>query len=97
MAEDDFSSLTSLELMRRLAFLLPDGSFEQVQLFGVIKGLSTVDFIGQFGKRKPWETGGEARARQVLRAILPKLSQELPGNALVAELLKRYGASGGKV
>jgi hypothetical protein len=97
MAENDVSSLSSLELMRRLAFLLPDGSPEQAQLFGVIKGLSTVGFFGRSGKGKPWETGGEARARKVLRAILPKLSRELPANSLIAELLKRYSAPDGKV
>jgi hypothetical protein len=96
MAEDDISSLSSLELVRRLAFLLPDGSSEQAQLFGVIKGLSTAGFFGQPGRSRRWETGGEARAQKVLRAILPKISLELPGNTLVAELLKRYSAPGGK-
>jgi hypothetical protein len=31
-----------------------------------------------------------------MRAILPKLSELLPGNPLVAELIKRYSASGAK-
>jgi len=90
MVESEISALTSLELMRRLVALLPDGSSEQVQLFGVIKGLSTVGFTGQFGAGKPWQKGAEGRARQVMRAILPTLSELLPGNPLVAELVKRY-------
>jgi len=96
MVESEISALSSLELMRRLVALLPDSSFEQVQLFRVIKGLSTVGFNGQFADGKPWQTGAEGRARQVLRAILPKLSELLPGNPLVAELVKRYIASGAK-
>ena len=36
MVESEISALTSVELMRRLVALLPDGSSEQVQLFGVI-------------------------------------------------------------
>ena len=96
MVENEVSGLSSLELMQRLAAMLPEGSFEQAQLFGVIKGLATVGFSGQFGKGKPWESGGEGRARQVLRAILPKLSKELRGNPLVIELVKRYGPSRAK-
>ena len=96
MVESEVSALSSVELMRRLVALLPGGSSEQVQLFGVIKGLSTVGFDGQFGDGKPWQAGAEGRARQVMRAILPKLSEQLPGNPLVAELAKRYLASGPK-
>ena len=96
MVESEISALSSLELMRRLVTLLPDGSSEQVQLFGVIKGLSTADFTGQFGEGKPWEKGAEGRARKVMRAILPKVSELLPGNTLVAELAKRYSGSGAK-
>jgi hypothetical protein len=96
MVESEISALPSLELMRRLVALLPDGSSEQVQLFGVIKGLSTADFTGQFGGGKPWEKGAEGQARKVMRAILPKLSELLPGNPLVAELAKRYSAPGAK-
>jgi hypothetical protein len=90
MVKDEVSGLTTLELMQRLAPLLPEGSFEQAQLLGVIKGLSTAGFSGQFGKGKAWEAGGEGRARQVLRAILPKLSQQLPDNPLVVEPAKRF-------
>lgn len=96
MVESEVSALSSVELMRRLVALLPGGSSEQVQLFGVIKGLSTVGFTGQFGDHKPWQAGAEGQARKVLRAILPKLSEQLPGNALVVELIKRYGASDAK-
>jgi hypothetical protein len=96
MVESEVSALSSVELMRRLVTLLPDGSSEQAQLFGVIKGLSTVGFTGQFSDGKPWQAGAEGRARQVMRAILPKLSELLPGNSLVAELVRRYMASGGK-
>ena len=96
MAESEVSALSSIELMRRLVALLPDSSSEQVQLFGVIKGLSTVGFTGQFADGKPWQAGAEGRARQVMRAILPKLSELLPENPLVAELARRYIPSGAK-
>jgi hypothetical protein len=96
MVEKEISSLTSLEIMRRLVTQLADNSSEQVQLLGVIKGLSTVGFLGQSAEGKRWETGAEGRARHVVRAMLPKLSQQLPGNPLVAELVKRYSASGTK-
>lgn len=95
MVASDVSAASSLELVRRLVAMLPDGSHEQAQLFGVIKGLSTAGFTDQFGGGKPWEAGGEGRARHVLLAILPKLAQQLPGNPLVAELLKRYSPTGG--
>lgn len=96
MVDEDLSTLGSLELMRRLITMLPEGSSEQAQLFGVIKGLSTAVYSDRFGKGKRWETGGEGRAKQVLRAILPKLSEQLPGNPLVEELAKRYAASSGR-
>ena len=97
MVESELSAISSVELMRRLVVLLPDGSSEQVQLFGVIKGLSTEGFFGKDGHAKRWEKGADGRALQVMRAILPKLSEQLPGNALVAELVKRYVASDAKV
>jgi hypothetical protein len=96
MVDEDLSTLGSLELMRRLVAMLPEGSSEQAQLFGVIKGLSTVGYSDRFGKGKRWETGAEGQAKQVLRAILPKLSEDLPGNPLLAELAKRYAGQPGK-
>lgn len=96
MVESELSTISSVELMRRLVVLLPDGSSEQVQLFGVIKGLSTEGFFGKDGHAKRWEKGADGRALQVMRAILPKLSELLPGNPVVAELVKRYTASGAK-
>jgi len=96
MVEEDLSALASLELMRRLVAKLPEGSFEQAQLFSVIKGLSTVSYFGQPDRGKRWDAGGEGRARQVLRAILPKLSEQMRGDPLVVELTKRYATSPGK-
>jgi hypothetical protein len=96
MVEREVSSLASVEIMRRLVARLPDNSPEQVQLLGVIKGLSTAGFLGQPVQGKRWEAGAEGRARQVLVAILPKLAEQLPDNPLVAELAKRYGAQGAK-
>ncbi len=96
MAKEDLSELPTVEIMRRLVTLLPDGSHEQAQLFGVIKGLSTVGYFGQSEKGKPWDKGAEGRARQVVRAILPKLDEQLPKNPLVAELAKRYAAQRGE-
>jgi hypothetical protein len=96
MVEEDLSALASVELMRRLVAKLPEGSSEQAQLFSVIKGLSTVSYFGQAGSGKPWDSGGEGRARQVLRAILPKLSEEMPGDPLVIELTKRFTTERGK-
>jgi len=96
MVEEDLSAVASLELMRRLVAKLPEGSSEQAQLFSVIKGLSTVSYFGQPDRGKQWDSGGEGRARQVLRAILPKLTEQMPGDALVIELTKRYATARGK-
>ena len=96
MVEREVSSLASVEIMRRLVAQLPDNSPEQVQLLGVIKGLSTAGFLGQPAQGKRWEAGAEGRARQVLGAILPRLAEQLPDNPLVAELAKRYSAPGAK-
>ena len=95
MVEGDLSAVGSLELVRRLITLVPDGSHEQAQLFSVVKGLSTARFTDQFGGGKRWQSGGEGEARHVLAAILPKLGEQLPDNPLVAELMKRYGPTGG--
>lgn len=96
MVENEISGLASVELMRRVAALLPDGCAEQVQLLGAIKGLATVGFGGQFGKGKQWQSGGEGEARQILRTILPKLSRKLPDNPLVVELARRYAPAAKK-
>ncbi len=95
MVESDLSAISTLDLMRRLVAMVPEGSHEQAQLFGVIKGLSTAGFTDQFGGGKRWQAGGEGRARHVLLALLPKLADQLPDNPIVAELSKRYGAPGG--
>lgn len=91
MAADDLSQISSLELVRKLIALVPDGSHEQAQLFSVVKGLSTAGFTDQFRGGKRWQAGGEGEARHVLVSLLPRLAQHLPGNPLVAELVKRYG------
>ncbi len=94
MADDDLSKVSSLELVRKLITMVPDGSHEQAQLFSVVKGLSTAGFTDQFRGGKRWQAGGEGEARHVLASLLPRLAQHLPGSPLVAELAKRYGPGG---
>ena len=90
MVENEVSGLASVDLIRRIVGLLADGSPEQVQLLGAIKGLATVGFGGQFGRGKQWQSGGEGEARHIIRALLPRLSRKLPEDPFVVELAKRY-------
>lgn len=89
MSEDE-TKVSSLELMRRLAGLLPDGSFEQTQVKGSIAGLSTPEFFGNIPPAG--DSHHIERARTVLKAILPRISEILPSSPIVAELLRRYPA-----
>jgi hypothetical protein len=85
---EDLTKVSSLELLLRLVELLPERSFEQIQIMGSIAGLSTPEIYGNVPP--PAGSSPMERARKVLSAILPKIEQMLPESPIVEELLKRY-------
>ena len=82
MKSDDLQELSSLELMRRIAALLPANDTLRADLNSVIAGLSTPDTWSMVDGEIRDQTDFIPKARTLLQQVLSRLAAALPNRLL---------------